>query len=129
MYHHPNWSYSINIVAYSTLAALLNDGYSVAAEEYSQSTSAQDGITSNWGAAMGMLNEKKLADYVRAAFPAHTQMYHYGLSMGCLNSLTYEWMWPGSSAIACISGVTGLQQTWMQAPPYATTFSTVIDTA
>ena len=120
--HHPYGNISLPLMAQSTMAALFNDGYMVvmpgAIANYGGGSDYMNPLASNWGAPSGLLIRKQAVDWVRQNLPAAWQLYQFGTSMGCINSLEYEKWWPGSAAIGCVSGVTSLAVA--DSPPYGT---------
>ena len=110
--HHPYGNANPPQSSWSTLAALFNDGYMIviptAMADYGGDGNYMNALASNWGAPSGLLIRKQAVDWVRQNLPASWQLYEFGTSMGCINSLEYEKWWPGTAAIACVSGVTSL---------------------
>lgn len=129
LYHHPNGYFNINSVAFTSVAALVNEGYVVIAPNTWPNSVGRDftnGLTSNWGAPSGELWRKAAEDWARANLPDLGQLYHFGYSMGCMDALEYEQAWPGSAAIICVSGVTSLTNAYNQT---GNPFGAIIDYA
>lgn len=89
-------------------AYLVNAGYMLASVS-GDSSNLNSAVTSAWGAPYGLQYYKALVDKIRADFPGVRNFYWVGLSMGCINGLSFHKRYPGNlKKLVGISGVTNL---------------------
>lgn len=116
--HHPNGNPG-DIVnqpsAFPTIQKLWANGYTVIGMSgiYGAHSDFLEPTASNWGSPAGLRYRKALVEWVRTNMPLVDNMYHLGLSMGAVNALQYESMYPGSAkAAVLISGAVDLSDSY-----------------
>ncbi len=116
--HHPNGNPGDILNqpnAFATIQKLWANGYTVIGMSglYGTHSDYLESTSSNWGAPAGLYYRKSLVDWVRTNMPLTQNMVHLGLSMGVINALQYEAIYPGTSkAIIAISGVFDLSDSF-----------------
>jgi len=117
-FHHPNANPGDIInqpLAFPTIQKLWANGYTVIGMSgiYGAHVDFLEPTASNWGSPAGLHYRKALVDWVRTNMPLTDNLVHLGLSMGAVNALQFESMWPGSAkAAAMISGAVDLSDSY-----------------